>query len=207
MDDMRCFFQSVAVGLPGLVGDAENDRSIEADQRNQQPSKLAANFRDHILCKVMYKFLVSRPRSSHRATARHGGYLQLGEIYDPFHLYEILSTALARRVIAVPGVPAPDALHPATAVRTSTIRPKIRACGVVAVPCTAGIGTSQLHTLSLLFLHVESLFQPKLEQSTTVGERSIRDMSDVFFHEGNRLRIFGVRNQKIELHLLDFFVA
>ena len=58
-------------------------------------------------------------------------------IDDPtkyIHLYEPLSTALARRVIAGPVVPAPNALHPATAARTTAIRSNSRARGMVIIP-------------------------------------------------------------------------
>jgi hypothetical protein len=64
---------------------------------------------------------------------------------------------------------------------------------MVAVPLTIAIGTSQLHTrLSLLFLQVESLLQPKLERVGTVRERSIKDMANVSFHKRNRVRVSGV---------------
>ena len=80
---------------------------------------------------------------------------------------------------------------------------------MITVPRTRGIGASQLHTgrLSLLSLQVETLLQPKLERVSTVRERSIEDVSDVLFHEGNRLGISELRNQKIALHLHDFLMT
>ena len=77
---------------------------------------------------------------------------------------------------------------------------------MVVMPRTTVVGASQLYTV-LLFLQVESLLQPKLERASTVEERSIRDMSDVFVHEGDRIRVFEVRRQKIALHLHDLLVT
>ena len=156
------------------------------------------------VCKVKYKSLVSKPPE--RVTMRRGGHLQLGKVYHPFRLCEILSTALARRIVTVQGVPARNAQHPVTATRAAAIRPKRRACGMVVIPRTMVIGASQLYTI-LLFLRVESLLQPKLERVNTVRERSIGDVSDVFVHEGNRIRVFEVRGQKIPLHPYDFLMT
>lgn len=70
-----------------------------------------------------------------------------------------------------------------------------------------GIAASQLRTGLLLFLYVESLTQSKLQRTTTVGERSIKDMANLFPHQGNRLRVSEVRSQKIALYLHDFLVT
>ena len=136
-------------------------------------------------------------------------------MYRPDYLYEPLSTILASRVSAAPVVPTTDALEiPVTPTVISAHLavdgcPDRRVRGVIVIPLTAAVGASQLHArrLPLLFLQVESLLQPKLERVGTVGERSIGDMSDVFFHTGNRLRVFEVRNQKIALHLHDILMT
>ena len=77
------------------------------------------------------------------------------------------------------------------------------------VPCTGATGASQLHTgrLSLLFLQVESLPQPKLQRVSTVRERAVEYMPNVSFHERNRARVSGVRHQEIALHLHHFLVT
>jgi len=65
---------------------------------------------------------------------------------------------------------------------------------------------SQLHTDSL-FLEVESLPQSKLERVSAVGKRSIKDATNVFFHECNRFLVSEVRNQKVTPHLYDLFLT
>ena len=134
---------------------------------------------------------------------------------SPDHLYEPLSTALARRMGTDPVVPTTGALE--IAATTATIdahlavdgRPDRRVCGMIAVPRAVGIGASQLHTgrLSLLFLQVETLLQPKLQRVSTMRERSIKDMTNVLFYEGNRLGISELRNQKFALHLHDVLMT
>lgn len=88
-------------------------------------------------------------------------------------------------------------------------RPNGRVRDMIAVPCTAAMGASQLHAgrLSLLLLQVEGFLQPKLQRVSAVGERPVRDTLDVVFHEGDRFRVSEIRNQKITLHLHDLLMT
>ena len=138
-------------------------------------------------------------------------------MYRPDRLYKPLSTALASRIGAVPGVPTTHALKTATTPTTIDAHlavdgrrnRRIRRRAAPPLTTTVAIGASQLHArrLSLLFLQVECLLQPKLQRVGTVGERSIRDMFNVFFHTGDRLWVFEVRNQEIALHLHDILMT
>lgn len=74
---------------------------------------------------------------------------------------------------------------------------------------TVVIATSQLNTwrLSLLFLELEGFLQPKFQRATTVRQRSVGNISDIFFHTINRVLVLEGRNQKLALHLLDLLLA
>ena len=132
-----------------------------------------------------------------------------------FHLNEHLSTPLARRVTAAPGVPATNALEvpvtPALVLARPAVghRPNGRVWRVVSVPSTPATGASQIRIrkLSFPFLQVESLPQPKFQGVPTVGEGFAGDISDVFFHELHRFWVFGVRHQQIALHLHDLVMT
>jgi len=138
-------------------------------------------------------------------------YEPIGDLTKYIPLYEPLSTVLARCRNDGPRAPAPDAHQVVTITATWAIDvpPNRGVWRRVTVPCTSAIGTSHLHTwrLSLLFLYIESLLQPKLERFSAVRERSVKDVADVSFHECDRLRVSGVRHQKIALHLHEFLMA
>ena len=89
-------------------------------------------------------------------------------IRKSFHLYELLCTRLARRVIAVPRPPATNA-HEAIATPAGVLarlavdrRRDRRVWGIVTVPPTIATGASQLHAkqlfLSLFLFPFSSLF-------------------------------------------------
>jgi len=64
------------------------------------------------------------------------------------------------------------------------------------MPVTVHISASQQHAggLSLLFLELESLPQPKLQRASAMGGRPIEAVLDVLFHKRDRLRVPEVRN-------------
>jgi len=138
-------------------------------------------------------------------------YEPIGDPTKYILLYKPLSTVLARRRNDGPRAPTPNADQVVTiaATRAIDIPPNRGVWGRVTVPCTTAIGAPHLHTgrLSLLSLQVESLLQPKLEGFSAVRERSVKDMANVSFHECDRIRVSGVRHQKIALHLHEFLMT
>jgi len=139
-------------------------------------------------------------------------YELIGDPTKYIPLYEPLSTVLARRRSGNSGsrAPAPNAdqVVKIAATWATNIPPNRGVWGRVTVPCTTAVGASHLYTGGpLFFLQIESLLQPKLEGFSTVRERSIKDMPNVSFHECDRLRVSGVRHQKIALHLHEFLMA
>ena len=105
------------------------------------------------------------------------------------HLRKYLSTALTRRILTVPLVPAAGAQHtifgPTTTlntIRAIGIRLDGRVRDVSLGPSTAGTGTSQLHT-RLPFLGIDSLLESELHSASTMGGRPIGEMPDVLFHQ------------------------
>ena len=84
-----------------------------------------------------------------------------------------------------------------------------RARDMVTVRWTSNPGASQLRPrrLHLLLLELKGLLKPKLQCTSTEGGRSIRNVSDVLFHESDCLLVLEVRNKKITLHLHDLLLA
>ena len=124
----------------------------------------------------------------------------MGDPTKYIHLYEVLPTALARCINAHPIVPAANAHHTiaiaVVAIWTVDIWPNTRVRDKGVVPIAVVIVTSQQHTggLSLLFLELKGLPQPKFQRAGAVGRRPIGAMSDAPFHKRNRLRVPEVRN-------------
>ena len=54
---------------------------------------------------------------------------------------------------------------------------------------------------------LESLLQHEVQRTGTMGGGSIRDASNVLFHQRNCFRAFQVRNQNVTLHLQDLLLA
>ena len=136
---------------------------------------------------------------------------QINDLTKYILSYKPLSAVLARRRNDGSRASTPNTYQVVTiaATRAIDIPPNRGVWRKVSIPCTTAIGAPHLHTgrLSFLFLQVESLLQPKLERFSAVRERSVKDMADVSFHECDRLRVSGVRHQKIALHLHEFLMT